>query len=77
MRDVDHYYDYNDNKADIELNYGVAYFSALAKLANTNRYDENGYLKNNYELTDLEKKALLYYINGSTRDFSSGRSRRV
>ena len=77
MRDVDRYYAYNDNKANIELNYGVAYFSALAKLADKNRYDENGCLKANYELTDIEKKALLYYINGSTRDFSSGRSRRV
>ena len=55
----------------IEQKHGKAYFAAIRKLAvGDAAYDENGYLKPEYELTDEEKKVLTFIANDSDRDYS-------
>jgi len=59
---------------DVEVEYGVAYFSAISKLSaksTSDAYDENGILKDEYVLTDFEKEALLCYLNRNQSSFSS------
>lgn len=56
----------------LEQKYGKAYFSAIKKLAlGDAAYDEDGYLRKEYELTDEEKSALTFIVNDSERSYGS------
>lgn len=46
----------------MEMKYGREYMDAISKLNSPNQYDEKGYLKPEYQLTDKERDALLYYV---------------
>lgn len=62
-------------RAAIEKKYGKAYFSAIKKLSiGDEAYDDAGYLKPEYEFTDDEKKALMFVVNDSNKDYT-GRAR--
>ena len=68
--------EYKEMRASLEQKYGKAYFSALRKLSNQDvAYDEDGYLKSEYELTDEEKDALRCLVNNSDNTLSGGRVR--
>ena len=58
-------------REEIEQKYGKAYFSAIKKLSVGDKaYDENGYLRPEYELTADEEESLIFFANDSDKDYS-------
>ena len=69
MANLDKALEYRHMRAALEQKYGKAYFRAIKKLSLGDEvYDENGYLKPEYEFTIEEKDALMFIVNESDKD---------
>ena len=53
--------EHRDYAEYMTMRYGSSYMSAIWKLNSKDAYDEKGYLRSEYALTDKEREALHFY----------------